>query len=208
MHVVLAPGETLLPGTQEALREAFLDPGVGAVLLPLVPTGRTTFARAARRYVAAWDARFLHPMNYFVPAGRVALREPVSPGHCTAHAAPHLAALIDAGCRVEALPRSGVASPVGNDLGAWVAWARREGHAWGRLAARDASFRGFLPALSKAGWLRHNVIQSHRRVIEITQALRRAAPLEIGLHLAREAAWTRGCVEGFREGSRQRRGPG
>lgn len=199
MHVVLGPGESLLPGAEESLREAFLDPDVAAVLLPLVPTGRSAFARAARRYAAAWDARFLHPMNFFVPAGRVALREPVSPGPCTAHAAPHLAALIDAGCRVEALPRTGVASPVGDDLGAWIAWARREGHAWGRLAVRDDRFRGFLPALSRSAWARHNVLQVHRRLIEVTQALRRPAPLEILVHLSREAAWTRGCVEGFRQ---------
>ena len=199
MHVHLAPGESLLPGTREALEALFADPLVDAALLPMVPAGEGAFPRAARRYLAAWDARFLHRQNFFAPASRVAARVPL-PGPRNADAAPHLAALLDQGRLVETAG-PGVATPVAADLGAWTRWAREEGRAWGALAARDARFRGFLPALGRGAWWRHNVLQMHRRAVEVHQAVRRPAPAAWLLHATREAVWTGGCAEGFQAGA-------
>lgn len=199
MHVHLAPGESLLPGTEEALGALFASPRVGAVLLPLVPAGEGAFPTAARRYLAAWDARFLHPQNFFAPATRVAARAPL-PGFHNADAAPALAALLDAGGRIEALHAGGVSTPVGRDLGTWTSWAREEGRAWGALAAKDARFRGFLPATTRPAWWRHNVLGAGHRVVEIHQAVKAPSPLAWLLHAAREAAWTAGCAAGARWG--------
>lgn len=206
VHVALAPGERLRAGTREAL-EALLasEPAVGAVLLPLVPEGEGWFPRTARRYVGAWDARFLHRQNWFVPLARVASRMPL-PGHRAADAAPHLADLIQRGqSTVEVLagaPDAGVDTPLARDLGAWTAWASEEGDAWGRLAARDRRFPPFLPALSWGGWARHNVLQSGRRLVEVLQARRGPDAGAWLLHATREAAWTAGCVRGFARGGR------
>jgi hypothetical protein len=199
VHVHLAPGESLSPGTREALDALFDDPRVGAVLLPLLPMGEGAFPRAARRYLAAWDVRFLHRQNFFAPASRVASRAAL-PGPRNADAAPTLAALLDVGGRIEALHEGGVSTPIARDLGAWTAWAREEGRAWGALAARDARFRGFLPATTRPAWWRHNVAGAGHRLVEIHQAVKAPAPLAWLLHASREAAWTAGCVAGARAG--------
>lgn len=196
MNVSLAPGESLLPGTSEALDELFADARVEAVLLPLVPQGERALARAARRYLGAWDRRFLHAQNYFAPAARVVSRTPL-PGPRNADAAPALAALLDQGGRVEALATHGVATRVGDDLSAWTGHFRAEGEAWGALAARDPRFSAFLPP----PWWRHNVAQLGRRVIEGAQALRSVAPLPLLLHLTRESAWSQGCTATLEERS-------
>lgn len=205
MHVHLAPGESLLPGTREALLRRFEDPKVGAVLLPLVPAEGGLFARSARRYLASWDARFLHPQNHFAPASRVATRVPL-PGFRNADAAPHLADVLDQGMKVDTTPDTGVVTPIAADLQAWVLWAASEGRAWGELAARDARFLGFLPATAWSGWWRHNVFQAHRRAVEVLQAARGPFVGAYLLHATREAAWTGGCVRGLRE-ARPARGP-
>ena len=195
MRANLGPGERLLPGAAEAAARALEDPRVEAVLLPLVPEGAGAFPTLARRYLAAWDARFVHPQTFFAPAARAVTREPV-PGWRSAEAAPRLARAIDEGRRVEALPGFGVASPFADDLDALLRWAREEGALWGRLAAREARFAPFLPVLDRAGWWRHNVVQVQRRVLEASEAVKRPdAPLVL-LHLAREAAFTGGCVAG------------
>lgn len=208
VHVALAPGERLRAGTRERLDRLFAsDPDVGAALLPLVPEGDGWFPRTARRYAAAWDARFLHRQNWFVPLARVASRAPL-PGHRAADAAPHLADLIQSGrARVEVLPEGGVDTGLARDLESWTRWASEEGLAWGRLAARDARFPPFLPALSWGGWTRHNVVQSGRRLVEVLQARRSPDAGAWLLHATREAAWTAGCVRGFRHGSRGPPGP-
>ena len=205
MHVHLAPGESLLPGTREALDAAFADPRVEAVLLPLVPEGRGLFPAAARRYLAAWDARFLHRQNFFAPASRVAARAAL-PGHRNADAARHLADALAHGRLVEALPGGsglGVSTPVARDVGAWARWAREEGRAWGRLAAEDARFRGFLPVRARRAWWRHNVAGAAHRLVEVHQAMRGPALSGWLLHATREAAWTAGCSDGFRAASRR-----
>jgi hypothetical protein len=191
VHVQLAPGEALAPGTRAAAEALLARPEVAAVLLPLRPAGDWPLARAARRYLAAWDARFLHPMNFFAPAARAATREAL-PGPRNADAAPFLADALDRGLRIEALPAAPVASSMAADLAAWVAWARAEGEAWGRLAARDARFAGFLPPR----WATHNLRQMPRRVIEEIQAVRSAAPLPLLLHLSRESAFAQGAAAG------------
>lgn len=194
MHVALAPGETLLPGTQEALDVLFARADVDAVLLPLVPQGEGALPRAARTHLATWDARFLHRQTFFAPASRAATRAPL-PGPLNAHAAPYLADTIGRTRVVEALPAHGVVTGIGRDMGTWVAHFREEGRAWGWLAAREPRFRPFLPALTRAGWWRHNVLQAPRRTGEILQAQRSAAPLPWLLHLAAESAFTGACAE-------------
>lgn len=193
MHANLAPGETLLPGAQEELRRLFAQPDVEAVLLPLVPQGEAPMPRAARRYLAAWDRRFLHRQNLFAPASRAVTRAPLA-GWRNADAAPLLAQALARGARVEALPACGVVTPIARDLSSWVAHFRSEGEAWGALAARDASFAPFLPARSRGGWWRHNLRQLPRRVIEELEAVRSPAPLPLLLHLVREAAFADGCA--------------
>jgi hypothetical protein len=189
VHVQLAPGESLPDATRAAAQAALADPRVAGVLLPLRPEGERALARAARRYLAAWDARFLHDMNYFAPAVRVATREAL-PGPRNADAAPFLADALDKGLRVVALRDAPVAWTL-RDLSAWTAWARAEGEAWGALAARAPRFRGFLPPR----WATHNVRQLPRRVIEELQAVRSPAPLPLLLHLARESAFAHGCAQ-------------
>ncbi|GEM_PF-6987652 len=195
VHVQLAPGEALAPGARAAAEAVLARPEVAAALLPLRPAGDWALARAARRYLAAWDARFLHPMNFFAPAARAATREPL-PGPRNADAAPFLADALDRGLRIEALPGAPVAAPMAADLGSWVAWARAEGEAWGRLAARAERFRGFLPP----PWAVHGLRQMPRRVIEELQAVRSPAPLPLLLHLARESAFARGCQRARTQG--------
>lgn len=202
MHIALAPGETLLPGTREALDALFAREEVEAVLVPLVPRGDDALQRAARRYLAAWDRRYLHPQNFFAPACRVATRAPLA-GWRNADAAPMLADALAQGRRIEALdgeaardgPSKGVSSPLGDDLAAWIAHFRDEGSAWGALARRDARFRPYLPALSRGKWWRHNVLQAGRRTIEIIEAVRAPAPIVLLLHLARESAFGAGCAD-------------
>lgn len=201
-HANLARGESLLPGAAEALDACFAEPDVEAVLLPLVPVGDHALARAARDYLRAWDARFVHRQNFFAPASRAVTRAPLA-GWRNADAATTLAASIGTGQRVEALPEWGVSSPIAQDLGTWVSTFRDEGHAWGALAARDPRFAPFLPALTRRAWWRHNVAQLPRRTIEVLEAVRAPRPLLWGLHELREAAWTRGCVEGH-HGARRR----
>lgn len=198
MHADLAPGESLLPGTREALAALFAQPDVEAVLLPLVPAGEAPFPRAARRYLAAWDRRFVHRQNFYAPASRCVTRAPLA-GWRNADAAPLLADAIARGARVEALPRHGVATPIARDLAAWVGHFRAEGEAWGALAAREPRFAPFLPATRRRDWWRHNLRQLPRRTIEELEALRTPAPLPWALHLAREAAFTAGCVTSFRQ---------
>lgn len=186
MHVALAPGESLLPGTREALGKLFEDPRVAAVLVPLVPRGERALARAARRYLDAWDARFLHTQNFFAPATRVATREACR-GWRNADHAPALADAIAAGARIGALREGGgVATRIADDLAAWSAHFRAEGRAWAVLAAREARFARFAPP----PWARHNAFQAARRVIEVLEARRAADPLVVGLHLARESAFS------------------
>lgn len=197
MHVALRPGETLLPGTREALDAWFAKDDVDAVLLPLVPAGDHALARSARRYLAEWDRRFLHRMNFYAPASRVATRAPLE-GHRNADAAPLLADTIARGRRVEALQEGGASTDIARDLDAWVRWALDEGAAWGALARRDARFRGFLPARSRAGWLKHNVWHATRRAGEIVEGTRRVDPLALMLHATREAAWTGAAVRALR----------
>lgn len=197
MHVPLAPGERLAPEARPLLEALFARPEVEAVLLPVVPEGEEALARAARRYMAAWDRRFVHPQNFFAPASRVASRAPL-PGYLNAEAAPILADAIASGRRVEALPGVGVLSPLARDLDAWLRFHREEGRGWGRLAARAPRFARFLPATTPAAWWRHNVRESGRRVVEELEAVRRADPLPLLLHVTREAAWTGGCVEALR----------
>lgn len=187
MYVQLAPGESLLPGTRDALTPFLADPRVEAVLVPLVPQGDHALARAARRYLAAWDARLVHSQNFFAPAARVASRHaPAGPRN--AHAAPMLADALAGGKRIEALrvPAAGVATHIGDDLGAWSAHFRAEGRAWSELALRDPRFGGFAPP----AWARHNLVQIGRRVIEILEARRGVDPLVVGLHLARVSAFS------------------
>lgn len=196
MHANLAPGETLLPGTREALATLFAEPDVEAVLLPLVPEGDGALPRAARGYLRRWDARFVHRQNFFAPASRTVTRAPLR-GWRNADAAPLLARAIDGGRRVEALPGHGVATPLARDLGAWASSFRDEGRAWGRLAAQEPRFAPFLPALSRAGWWRHNVAQMPRRTIEVLEAVRTPRLLPWALHVTREAAWTGGCAQAY-----------
>lgn len=190
MIIALAPGESLLPGTSEAIGALFDDPRIGAILLPLVPQGAGALPRAARRYLAAWDRRFLHPQNFYAPATRVATRTAPA-GWRNAEAAPQLASLLATGARIEALTEGalGVASGIGRDLGAWNAHFRAEGEAWGALARRDPTYARFLPPQ----WWRHNLAQLGRRVIEEAQAVRSPAPLPLLLHLARESAFSAGA---------------
>jgi len=171
----------------------FHEADVEAVLLPLVPQGEGAFPRAARRYLAAWDRRFLHRQNFFAPATRCATRAPLA-GARNADAAPVLAAAIARGARVEALAAAGVATRMGDDLARWVAHFRAEGEAWGSLAAREPAYAGFLPALTRRGWWRHNLLQLPRRTIEVLEAVRSPSPLPLALHLAREAAFTAGSA--------------
>lgn len=185
MHVALAPGESLLPDARAPLATLFEDPRVEAVLVPLVPQGEHALARAARRHLALWDARLLHAQNYFAPAARVASRAPL-PGWRNADAAPRLAEALARGGRIEALRGAGVACRIADDLGAWTAHFRAEGAAWRALAARDARFARLAPP----PWWRHNVAQVARRVIELLEAQRRVDPLVLGLHLARESAFS------------------
>lgn len=191
----LAPGEALAPGTADALDALFVAPDVDAALLPLVPEGAGAWQRAARTYLARWDARFVHRMNFYAPASRTVTRAPL-PGPRNADAAPALAASIDHGRRVEALPAHGVVSPIARDLGTWVGAFREEGRAWGALAAREPRFAPFLPALDARGWWRHNLQQMPRRTIEVFEAVREPRALPWALHALREAAFTRGCVAG------------
>lgn len=195
MHAHLLPGESLLPGTEEATRRLFEDPRVEAVLVPLVPQGEGVLARAARRYLAAWDARFLHRQNFFAPATRVLARRPLG-GARNGELAPALARILDEGRFVEALTSGGgVAAPVADSVGAWVAWARDEGSAWGALAAREPRFAPFLPVLTRGAWWRHNVAQAPSRTVEALQAFRRPEGLPLLLHVTREAAFTGACRE-------------
>lgn len=195
MHVQLAAGERLAPGAEQALAALFERPEVEAVLLPVVPEGEGALAVSARRYMAEWDRRFVHPQNFFAPASRAATRRPL-PGPRNAEAAPCLADAIAGGRRVEALPGAGVLSPLARDLDAWLRWHRAEGLAWGALAAREPRFAPFLPARSASGWWRHNVREAPRRVVEELESVRRPDALALLLHLTREAAWTGGCVAG------------
>lgn len=200
MHANLAPGESLLPGTRAAAEALLAEPDVAAVLVPLVPAGAGPLPRAARRYLAAWDRRFVHRQNFYAPASRCLTRAPL-PGPRNADAAPFLAGAVAGGARVEALPEAGVASPVGHDLARWIAHFRSEGEGWGALASRDPSYAGFLPALRRGAWWRHNVLQVSRRTIEELEAVRSPAPLPWLLHLAREAAFTGGSVRGHGQAS-------
>ena len=210
VHASLGPGETLLPEARDAAAKLLEDPRVAAVLVPLLPEGDAPLPRAARRYMAAWDARLLHRQTFYAPGarvltrsisegedaglqGRVGAREALA-GWRAADAAPFLARAIDEGRAVEALPAAGVATPVARDLEAWLAWARREGAGWGALARRDARFRPFAPA----SWWGHNVLRAHRRAGEVAQAMRRADPLATLLHVTREAAWTGACLRAMR----------
>lgn len=184
MHAALAPGESLLPGARERLDALFADARVEAALVPLVPQGPGALPRAARRYLDVWDARLLHAQNFFAPAARVASRAPIAAWR-NADAAPLLADVIARGGRVEALREGGVATRIADDLSAWSAHFRAEGHAWAALAASDARFRRFAPA----PWWRHNVAQAGRRVTELLEARRSPDPLALALHLARESAF-------------------
>lgn len=197
MHVALAPGESLPDATATAARAALERPGVEAVLMPLRPVGPGALPRAAARYLAAWDRRFVHRQTFFAPASRCAARAPL-PGWRNADAAPVLADAIARGAVVEALPGSPVDTPIGRDLDAWRAWAREEGEAWGALAAREPRFLPFLPASTRPGWWRHNVAGAPSRIVEIGEAVGRVDPGVAVLHLLREAAWTGGCVAGLR----------
>lgn len=194
-HANLGPGESLLPGTQEAAAALLARDEVAAVLVPLVPQGHHALARAARRYVGRWDARLVHRQTWFAPAARVVTRAPLT-GHRSAEAAPLLRDAIERGHLVEALRAPlGVATTIARDLDAWRAWARDEGSAWGALAARDDRFAPLLPARTPREWRRHNVRELPRRVIEALQALKRPDALALALHLSREAWWTRGAME-------------
>jgi hypothetical protein len=188
MHLNLAPGEDLLPGTREAVGGLLARPGVDAVLMPLVPQGDGILQRAARRYLAAWDGRYLHAQNFFAPATRVATRA-MLPGWRNADAAPTLQEALAKGHRVEALrePGLGIACGIADDLAAWGAHFAAEGAAWRALAARDARFRGFTPA----PWWRHNAAQAPHRAVELLRATRRPDPLAWALHATRESAFTR-----------------
>ncbi len=198
MHLHLAPGESLLPGTHEAAQRLLDDPDVDAVLLRLVPSGTGRLARSARPYLAEWDRRFVHRMNFYAPASRVASRQPW-PGHLAADAAPHLARAIDAGRRVEAVLDGGVATPIATNLQTWLEWASAEGAQWGRLAAREPRFAPFLPALSRRGWMRHNVFHASRRAGEVLEGVRRVDPTMLLLHATREATWTGSAGHAYRQ---------
>lgn len=203
----LAPGETLLPGTAEAVAALLDDPKVAGVIAPLVPQGDHALARAARRYLAAWDGRLLHDQTFYAPATRCALRHVpdtwaphaghVGPTWRNADAAPHLADAMARGARIVALRDGGIACRIADDLGAWNAHFRAEGAAWTELARRDPRFARFAPD----PWARHNVAQIGRRVIEVLQATKRVDPLVWTLHLARESSFT----SGERRGRAQRK---
>jgi hypothetical protein len=193
VHIQLAPGEVLAPGTRALAEACLAQPGVEAVLLPLRPAGDWALARAARRYLAAWDARFLHPMNFYAPAARAVTRVPMT-GPRNADAAPYLADLLATGARIEALADAPVLAPIAADLGTWTSWARAEGEAWGRAGRTDPRLRPFVDGR----WARHMVQQLPRRVIESLQATKSAAPLPLVLHLARESAFTAGVRHGLR----------
>src|SRR5438067_12751816 len=109
MRAALGPGESLLPGAAEAAAKLFADPRVDLVLVALRPQGDGPLPSAARRYMAAWDARLLHRNTFFAPGARVISREPID-GWRAGEVAPLLARAIDAGRVVEALPWHGVAA--------------------------------------------------------------------------------------------------
>lgn len=163
-----------------------------AVLIPIRPAGNTRLARAAREYMKAWDARYIHPMTCYAPGARVATREAL-PGPRAAQAAPFLW-----GRRVSASPSAHVESPIAESLDAWVTWARDEGEAWGELSRRDPRFARFSPVSSWPSWWRHNAFQVTRRVGEVAQSMRRLSPLAAYLHVIREAAWCGGFVRATR----------
>lgn len=190
VHFALAPGESLLPGIAE--RIATVPPDVAAVILPLAPQGEGRVALAARRYFAAWDARYHHDQTYYAPAARIASRVKL-PGWTAADGAPTLARALDAGERVIALREPCVATHVAGSLDTFIAWSREEGAAWGRLARRDARFAPFATR-SRAAWWRHNVFEAHRRAGEVAQATRRFDPAVTLLHLARGSAWSGACA--------------
>lgn len=196
MEVALLDEERLLPGARDEAQR-LLDEGAAFVLLRVEPEGERALARAARAYMARWDARFVHRQTWYAPMARVASRAPL-PGPRLADAAPLLADAIGRGERVEAVAAPGVASALARDLDAWVRAWRAEGRAWGRAAASDARMRPFLPAVDRRGWWRHNVRQMPRRAIEVAEAARGPKPLHGLLHATREAAFTGGCVAGFR----------
>jgi len=207
VHVALAPGESLLPGVARDVDALFEDRGTAAVVLPLAPVERTRVARAAARLMRAWDARYQHDQTFFAVGARVAFRAPPSlrpppaaPPWTSAAAAPALAFALDAGQRVRALRAPSVATPVADDLHAWLAWARAEGAAWGPLARADPRFARVAPVLSRAAWWRHNVLHAHRRVGEVAQAARRLDPGATFLHVLREAAWTRSAAAAYARG--------
>lgn len=188
MEAHLGPGETLEPGTAPAIDALLSDPEVFAVLVPLVPRGTGLLPRAARRYLSAWDGRFLHAQTWFAPAARVVARERLA-GFRHGDAAPALADALEKGRRVEALRGGAVGCDLARDLSAWSAHWRAEGEAWGRAAARDARL---LPFATTRGHL----LRPHRRVVEALQAQVGAPGLL--LHWTREAAWAGGCEAALR----------
>lgn len=188
MRVHLGPGESFAKPSLDAARPLFDDPSVAAVLVPLVPTGDHLLARAARRYLAAWDGRFLHPQTFFAPASRALSRDAL-PGFRNGDWAGPLADALTKGARVVALREAAVECDIGRDLDAWTAHWRAEGEAWGRAAAKDARLRPFVTT-------RAHLLRPHRRVVEALQA--RAGAPGVLLHLAREAAWARGCQTALR----------
>lgn len=193
MHLALAPGESVDDATRERIRKLLEDPRVAAVLVPIVPVGASRVARAARRLMAAWDARLLHDNTSFALGARVATRV-ATRGWTAADAAPSLADALARGARVVALRDGAAASPVAWDLDAWIAWSRAEGGAWGALARRDPRFARMSPATTRPAWWRHNVVQAHRRLGEVAQAMRGFDAEAALLHVVREAAWTRAVV--------------
>lgn len=197
MRLHLAPGERADAATLTRAAALLDDPRIAAVLVPLVPDGDSRTARAARRYMSAWDARLVHDQTAWAPGARVATREPL-PGWRAADAAPTLQRALDEGRIVRALRDGRVETPLARDLDKWIAWAREEGAAWGALARRDPRFARLSPAQSWSGWAKHNVLQLTRRAGEVAQATRRGDAGATWLHLAREAAWTGAYVRALR----------